>query len=312
MLTPAEVKELSRTSPVQSVLAIAFDWLGIAGLLWLGAHAPHPLLYVPLVLLMGRQQLALAILMHEAAHKRLFRSVPLNDGVAQLFVAAPVFFALHTYRRTHLKHHQAPLAPDDPDLRLTGGYPISKASLARKLLRDLFGVSYFKFVFHFLALTVKGAPKKPASEAPKPESAPKPEGRREAYPVWVLFVSVLLTHAAVFTALWVTGHPWLFLGLWLVPFMTSLQVLLRIRGIAEHAGYQPGENQLLNTRTVLNPVQVFFFAPHRVNFHLEHHVYPSIPWFNLPKAHQLLRERGALPEDHIYRGYGKILAEVVR
>ena len=47
-------------------------------------------------------------------------------------------------------------------------------------------------------------------------------------------------------------------------------------------------------------------------FHLEHHLYPSIPWFNLPKAHALLRSRGALPEDHIYRGYGPILAEVVR
>ena len=42
------------------------------------------------------------------------------------------------------------IAPDDPDLSLIGGYPISKMSLARKLLRDASGISYFKFIKYFI------------------------------------------------------------------------------------------------------------------------------------------------------------------
>ena len=71
--------------------------------------------------------------------------------------------------------------------------------------------------------------------------------------------------------------------------------MLRIRGITEHAGYAPNPDQRLNARTVINPVETFFFAPHGVNYHVEHHVYPSVPHFRLPEVHRLMSERGALP-----------------
>jgi len=34
--------------------------------------------------------------------------------------------------------------------------------------------------------------------------------------------------------------------------------------------------------------------PHHVNYHLEHHLYPAVPHYHLPRLHRLLRAKGVL------------------
>jgi fatty acid desaturase len=155
MLPAEELKALSRPSGLRSSVSLFLDWALIAGGFALAILAPHPLAWIFCFLLLSRQQLALAILMHDGAHRRLYKSAAVNDWICQLLCAAPLFFSMYSYQRLHLKHHRAPLAADDPDLSLVGGYPISKASFARKLLRDAFGVSYFKFIRYFLHMARK-------------------------------------------------------------------------------------------------------------------------------------------------------------
>jgi fatty acid desaturase len=123
--------------------------------------------------------------------------------------------------------------------------------------------------------------------------------------------SALLVNGLMFAAFFYAGHPSYYFFFWMLPMMTILQVLLRIRGIAEHAGYEPQPNQMLCSRTVVNPIQTFFFAPHQVNYHMEHHQYPSIPFFRLPEAHRLMRQRESLPVQNIYGGYGKVISELL-
>jgi fatty acid desaturase len=306
MLNPKELRELSQVSDARSALAITGDWLLIATafsacLLW-----PYPWVWLPAVLFVGRQQLALAILMHDGAHRRLFKNGKVNDWVGQCLLAAPLLFSMDSYKKLHLKHHLDPLVQDDPDLSLTGGYPISRASFARKVLRDLFGVSYFKFIRYFIYLASR-----PASS----EDARAISGTVRAVrnvPLSAVIGSIIGAQLLLLGGLTALGHPLLYFGLWLLPAMTVLQVLLRIRGIAEHAGYAPNEDQRLNSRTVINPIQTFVFAPHGVNYHIEHHIYPSVPYFKLPDVHRAMKSRGSLPEANVYPGYGKVLAELVR
>ncbi len=317
MLQKEELKALSKPSAWRTSFSLLGDWLGITLLFALLIFFPNPFTYLFCFILMGRQQLALAIMMHDGAHARLYKSLTLNHFLGQFFTAAPLFFSQDSYRKFHLKHHLNPLVPDDPDISLIGGYPISKKSFLRKILRDLFGVSYFKFIGYFLYQ----ARKKSMNPSPRPcfdglttTSSSREEGEsgsKKNMPIGYLIFSILLINSLMLGILWKLGHPWLYVFFWLLPLMTSLQVLLRIRGVAEHAGYQPDKNQLLNSRTVLNPLQAFFFAPHQVNYHMEHHQYPSIPYFNLPKVHGLMRERKTLPEKNIYSGYGQVLKELI-
>jgi fatty acid desaturase len=303
-LSELEIRELSRIKSAATIVALLVDYALVVFAFVLAAACPNPMIWLVCFVLVARQQLALAILMHDAAHKRLFNSVALNDFVGQFFCAAPLLFSMYSYRTLHLKHHQAPLSADDPDLSLIGGYPISKKSFARKLLRDALGISYFKFIRYFLHMASKG---KTASNVVQ---GTVQRGRDNAPLSWIV-TSVLAANVLIFAALAAAHHPWFYLTLWLLPAITALQVLLRIRGIAEHAGYEYSKNQMLSARTVSSSWQTLLCAPHSVNYHIEHHVYPSIPHYNLQKVHALLKQRRLLPESNVYSGYDSILRELI-
>jgi fatty acid desaturase len=236
--------------------------------------------------------------MHEGAHLRLGDSRASNDRIGQYLVAGPIFLSLEIYRRSHLQHHRAPLAESDPDLSLTGGYPVSRTSFARKFMRDLFGISYLKFIRAFFS--------KPKKVKENPSAQPL-----EFRSSWI--PSVLVSNGLIFAILFSTGHPAAYFWFWLLPAMTLVQVFLRIRGIAEHAGYQPNPDQRLNSRSVVRRSwQTLLWAPLDSHFHIEHHLYPSVPFYRLSELHRILDERGFLPKEQLYLGYGPILKELVR
>lgn len=304
-LSGDELRNLVKTSPLQTASALVFDWLLIAANFALLIVFPHPITYVLCFLFLARQQLALAILMHDAAHRRLAQKVAINDFLGQFLTAAPLFFSMYSYQKLHLKHHIDPLAPDDPDLSLIGGYPISKKSFLRKILRDATGLSYLKFIRYFIYMARNRKHANPAKPTAKPASGGK-------MPLWLVVFSMFFMNGILLGVISYFASPWLYVFFWFLPMITALQVLLRIRGIAEHAGYQQNSDQRVNARTVLNPIQTFIFAPHNVNYHIEHHLYPAVPYFRLPELHRLLKSKNVLPQANIYPGYGKVLSELVK
>ena len=98
---------------------------------WIG----HPLAYVAAFVLMGPAFARFAILGHEAAHKLLFTNKALERprrplGASPTRPSCP----LDAYRRGHFAHHKDEFGPDEPDMNLYDGYPITRASFRRKLL----------------------------------------------------------------------------------------------------------------------------------------------------------------------------------
>ena len=61
-----------------------------------------------------------------------------------------------------------------------------------------------------------------------------------------------------------------------------------LRGWAEHMLTTPG-HPLLQTRTVTS-TKLLSFLNVNLNYHLEHHLFPAVPWYNLPKVHTLLQD----------------------
>ena len=109
---------------------------------------------------------------------------------------------------------------------------------------------------------------------------------------------------ALLTAL---GRPELYL-LWAAAWLTTHTLVTRIRSIAEHALTPDPDDPLGNTRTAIARWwERLLIAPHRVNYHLEHHLLMTVPHYNLPRMHRLLRERGVLDGACVERGYWPIL-----
>ena len=95
-------------------------------------------------------------------------------------------------------------------------------------------------------------------------------------------IAVVLTLAG----LWVE-----FLLYWLLPLVTVLAPILRFRALAEH-GACPNNNLFNSARSVdAGNFERFMLAPCNVGLHLEHHLYPSVPHYNLPKLSARLRSR---------------------
>jgi fatty acid desaturase len=88
--------------------------------------------------------------MHDCGHNSLFKSTKLNQFIGTCLLAAPVFSDIQTYSRKHTSHHIDEGSAKYPDLGNYVDYPLSKASLLRKVLRELGGLTALKFWFYRL------------------------------------------------------------------------------------------------------------------------------------------------------------------
>ncbi len=296
---------LVRISLVKSLGALLADWLLIAICFAVVIWFPHAITYILAAIIIARTQLALAVLMHESAHGVFHTNRRLNDLLGQVFTAAPLFISMYGYRRGHMQHHIAPMTEDDPISVVfrIGDYPISRKQLCWRLFMDLTSIAYFQMLYDLL-----NGKSKQVLQNTRVKSGKNRSSRNRTV---LVVTSILAINGLLFTLLATLGHGALYFGLWVLPALTFLQVFARIRAITEHAGYPPGDDQAKNARTIVRPSwQTFFFGPHCIHYHIEHHLNVRAPFYHLPDIHAYLNTKGKLPQENLYRGYGKVLADV--
>ncbi|MCH9681430.1 MAG: fatty acid desaturase family protein [Deltaproteobacteria bacterium] len=306
VLDAAQIRALTRPSNLAGVTAVVVTWGSIAACLALVAVWPNPLTIIISLVLLGGRHLALAVLTHEAAHRSLFASRSVNDWVGRWLCAAPAGNHLDWYREHHLAHHAHTGTERDPDRSLSDPFPVTRRTLARKLLRDISGATGVRRVGALLLMDLGILRYTAAASAARIDQT----GRR---PIDYLRAAIrntgpaVLTNALLLGLLVALGQPWLFL-LWIGAYLTTYSVVLRIRSIAEHACTRGGPNPFHNTRTThASWLARIVLAPLRVNFHIEHHLLMTVPHHRLPQFHALLVERGALAQSEITPGYRAVL-----
>ena len=296
VLTREEIRDLVTVRDHRGWLSLALNWLIVFGALGLVALWPYPitlpLIVVIATFVIGGRQLGLAILMHDAAHHSLFSNRALNDWAGNWLAAFPTWTDVGPYRAYHLQHHAKNYTAEDPDLGLTTPFPITRDSLRRKVIRDLTGQTGWKRV-----------------RATLDRDLGRSRGR-QARTVGGLsnLRGVLVSNGVLFGLCLLAGHPSVYM-VWVLAWMTTFQLATRIRAIAEHAMAPDPLDPLRNTRTTLvSPLERLLFAPNGVNYHLEHHLLMTVPHYNLPRLHRMLRDRGALDQAWIEpRGYRAVL-----
>ncbi|VAW77428.1 Fatty acid desaturase [hydrothermal vent metagenome] len=300
MLPLSLPNHLTQISLFKSLAALLADWLLIGVCFAVVIWYPHVISYTLAAIIIARTQLALAVLMHESAHGVFHTNRRLNDTLGQVLTAAPLFLSMYVYRQGHMQHHVAPMSSDDPISVVfgIGDYPISRKQLCWRLFKDLTSIAYFQTLYDLLNGKSKQALQKIKVKSKK---------SRKVFVV----ASILAVNGLLFAVLFTLGHGLLYFVLWLLPALTLLQVFARIRAITEHAGYPPGDDQAKNARTIVKSSwQTFFFGPHCIHYHIEHHLNVRAPFYRLPDIHAYLQENGKLPQENLYSGYGKVLADV--
>ncbi|MEZ5165996.1 MAG: fatty acid desaturase [Acidimicrobiales bacterium] len=240
----------------------------------------HPIAWVTAFFVMGAFFQRALTLFHEAAHRLLFSNRTANDWIGEKLIGWLAFgTGDDSYRKAHSQHHRDEFGDKEPDFLLDARYPISRSSLRRKLLRDALGVSGWKNLKP--ALVGLFVP-----------------GRR------VKALRFLGGQALVFTVFAVLGHPWLYVFLWLLPWMTYWRVANRLRALAEHGGMTRSPDRRRTTHHIRQGfLSKHVFLSQSIGYHLAHHVDSGIPMANLPTLQQALEEDGYVTEAITVPGY---------
>jgi fatty acid desaturase len=228
-----------------------------------------PLLLLSILVIAGLQ-VHLAILMHEGAHLLLHPRPAINNILNDYFCAFPIFNLSKIYRTFHLNHHRYSGATSrDPEVEMykaTGfNYqPQALRPLLFMLLKDLSGFHALTFVYHFnrayMQLTKEG----------------------RATPI-------RLTEIVGYVGFWALVllgvHHWdmwrEFIFLWILPLFTFSGFFIRVHGYGEHTGVKGHTEYERTFIHNFNPLTNFFYYPIRSGYHLEHHLFPAIPWYRM-------------------------------
>lgn len=276
ILDAATLRRFSRPNPAVWLAAVFNEWMIIGVTMFVCNRWPYWWLWAAGILLIGTRQHALGIMAHEGVHHTLARRKFWNDLLANLFAAYPLTYPVEGYRTNHLKHHRWLDTPEDPERASVDHYPedwiypMPKRKFFKLVLRDMIGVYQLqttKLYEYIWAI---------------------PEGKLRH------IIKVVLFHVFFIALALMTGYLWTYVLLWLVPLFTVAILCFRLRTAAEHSAlYRPEHrftrqavDTIATTRTTRGcPITQFFLAPYNMSYHIEHHLYPSVPVFRLRELH---------------------------
>jgi fatty acid desaturase len=248
-----------------------------AGLLHLMGHAA--MIFVLSVIVMsggllgGLAMMPLGIalvflfaLEHEATHKTPFENARMNEVVG--FVCGVILLLpFQWFRYFHLAHHRHTNDPDkDPEL-MAGGAPDTR----RGVIWHVTGIPYWRGMIRKVWRNAFGENRDVYVPAPA-----KRRVKREAQVMIGIYAGVALLSLFSPVLIWV----------WIFPTIIG-QPVLRMYLLAEHGRCAFVANMLANTRTTYTNRLVRFLA-WNMPYHVEHHTFPNVPFYNLPKVNELM------------------------
>jgi fatty acid desaturase len=304
LLDKATLAELHRLQPYRPILAALAAWIFIFAVakIYLSLDAAYLLYPVAAFLIASRAGVFLQ-LAHEAAHG-LISHGRFNDWFGKWVASYPLGLDLPGYKATHLQHHVCTNTPCDPasDVEKYRVADIRDPHLGLLFLKDITGVTALSIRLMY----ERGPSRDPVKEELGAGTRFSRESLRQKLKK---YGSIALVQSLILLLVF-DLNPFHYFALWLLPLMTAHMVLMRIRGIAEHGlGIQLGvknleemKRGLFYTRSFGAPLNAYRFAPLtwaerlligslNVYYHHEHHLFPRVPYYNLPKLHNLIGQK---------------------
>jgi fatty acid desaturase len=223
---------------------------------------------------------AFFLLSHEGHHRLLFRN-PVTNHAVNIALCIPLLHSPTAYRVLHELHHRYLGGPGDPDE-----------------YRNYTSNPRLVWMLQWVRLTLGTLVYMPLIPVVAWRRAERGDRRRIA------------TEYAAMAAVWLpvfAAFPLrVLLQIWLIPGI-FVGYISAVRALAQHA-LTARDDPLLASRSVRSDAIVSFLLLNE-NYHLEHHLFPEVPSYNLPCLRALLRSR--LPHTVEADSYTRFLAGFV-
>jgi fatty acid desaturase len=280
----SKLKKLSTPNIWISLYQILFEYFCIGICIFICIKFWSTPLYILSVMFIGARQHELGVLMHDATHFLLCKNKKLNELICNIFISYPLFFSLSKYRQVHFSHHKHTSTDEDPDWgpRLSMSewhFPQSKVSFIKNLFQYCFYIHVFKIflntklsfeykINYFLRSFI-------------------PIGKVNISNFKKILIGIVFCVIIALSFYFkIVSYFFLF---WVFPVLFWIPFINRFRQIAEHFGIKG--NSEFNKSRIIYPTlldKIFLGVGWNVTYHLDHHIYPKIPCYNLKKLHKLL------------------------
>jgi fatty acid desaturase len=260
-----EMRELHRKRPLRHLLVAGrqFAILGVAT--WALISVRNPLIWIPLAVVQGFTIFNFTVLLHEVVHHTVFeRRHPGAERTLGLLYAIPSGISASQFTRWHLDHHaELGSAEDDPK---------------RHHLSPKINARWYKLLYCTPALFpiyFRAARRESAGYDASLQRAIAVERR----------VSMLF-HLSVLAIIWYAFGFYAALRTSIIPVFFVFPIAFTLNRLGQHYDIDPADPAKWGT--LMKGHWFWDFAFLNSNYHLEHHYFPGIPFYNLPRVQQAL------------------------
>ncbi|MEO1081893.1 MAG: fatty acid desaturase [Pseudomonadota bacterium] len=280
---PSEM--LSRSVPL-IVWNVAIPFFFIAVMVVIARiESVHPVVVLGLAFPLAlASQRCFQTLVHDIAHKLISLDLARNDLLGNYLAAGWIGASIQAYRAVHTQHHRYNGSTRDPE-HISYAEVRDNGGLLRHNLRYILGLEATRLVKKYYGRKEKL----------------EPDEATVAKQVRATKLHLFVCQAALALLFIFAADAWYLYCLWLYLAVTWNPLLSRLRFLVEH----PGESDL-TVSTDASFLERLYFAPYNFNYHLEHHLWPSVPPYRLSNAHRYLVEQQYFERHPEFRGDGFI------
>ena len=281
LVDKAFLAELKEKRPEAVIVATALIWLQLVASWTLALLGPVWLIFIPFLVSCALAQ-AMLLWVHEASHFSLFESRRRNDIWCDIFFAGPIGITVAAYRVRHSSHHAELGTSKDLD-----GYPYHVEVRGTRALMMVIGRSLSGLMGLWLARN-------------KYLGATAPVAVEPVSPRWLGPLVTVVFNLTLGLLCIMAGRWYLYFVLWAYPIVAVAVALNIVRSVAEHqpedfprwsGGIEIAMRPVART-TVPNWFEKWMLYQANFNYHVEHHIFPTVPRHNLGRLHRHLVAKG--------------------
>ena len=260
------LKQLHRKSPVRHLAIAARQFLILAAASAVSWRFSQPWIWIPSALVAGWTIFNFTVLLHEVVHRAVFNGPrPKAERVLALLYAIPSGISALQFTRWHLTHH-AELGDPEADPK-------------RHYLSPKTNTPWFKLLYFTPALFpiyFRAARRETSGYPPNLQ-------RRIARERW----ATILLHVTIMAGLFLVGGVGVLARVYLVPYFLVFPIAFALNRLGQHYAIDPDDPAKWGTLIVPSRFWEFWYLYSA--YHMEHHYFTAVPFYNLRRLHFALR-----------------------